>query len=97
MIIKTIETANELRNEFITYDRDYYTFEAYEAMIQYLEEIGENYELDVIALCCDFNEDTIEEIRSNYGLDNEDDVLEYLNYNTYAIETDEDKILYIAF
>jgi len=97
MIIKTIETVSELRNEFIAYNRDHYTYEAYETMIQYFEEIGENYELDVIALCCDFNEDTIEEIRSNYGLDDEDDVLEYLNYNTYAIETDEDKILYIAF
>jgi hypothetical protein len=97
MIIKTIETSNELRNEFIAYDRDYYSYEAYEAIIDYFESLGENWELDVISICCDFNESTAEEIRGYYNIDEDIEVLEYLNNNTYAVETEDDKILYIAF
>jgi hypothetical protein len=97
MLKNTITTAYKLRNEFQSYDRDYYTFEAYEAIIEYFNMFDEDVELDVIAICCDFNESTTEEIRSNYNIDEDIEVLDYLNNNTYAIETEDNKILYIAF
>jgi hypothetical protein len=97
MLKNTITTAYELRNEFQSYDRDYYTFEGYEAIIEYFNMLDEDVELDVISICGDFNEDTAEEIRRNYSIDEDIEVLEYLNNNTYAIETEKDKILYIAF
>lgn len=74
MIYKTIDTADQLREEFIKYDRDYYSLDGYQAMIDLFEETETNHDLDVIALCCDFNEDTFEEFINNYSL--EDDLKE---------------------
>lgn len=67
MIYIAIENGNDLQREFQRMDRDYYSYEAYEAMIQLFED--ESFELDVIALCCDFNEDTEEDIINNYSID----------------------------
>ena len=97
MIIKTIDTVSELQNEFISYDRDYYTYEGYQAILDYFEDFGDTYELDVIAICCDFNESTIEDIRNDYNIDDDTEVIDYLNDNTYAVETVDDNILYISF
>lgn len=36
---------------------------------QYEEDCGEEIELDVIALCCDFNEDSTNNIASDYRID----------------------------
>ena len=56
------------------------------------ENTGEEQELDVIALCCDFSEDTWQNIADNYSIDLshcEDDeeraeaVEEYLSDNTW--------------
>ena len=46
---------------------------------QYEEDCGEELELDVIALCCDFSEDSIENIANSYDID------------LSECETDEDK------
>ena len=35
------------------YNRDYYTFEGLETIIDYYDELDENMEFDVIAICCD--------------------------------------------
>jgi hypothetical protein len=35
----------------------------------YEEQTGQEIELDVIAICCDYTEDTIEDIANNYGID----------------------------
>lgn len=41
---------------FEDYDRDYFTTTALEAILDYYDEIDENTEFDVIAICCDWNE-----------------------------------------
>ena len=41
---------------FERYERDYYSIEGLEALIAYYNEIDENTELDVIAICCDCHE-----------------------------------------
>lgn len=41
---------------FERYDRDYYSLEGLESIIDYYDEIDENMELDVIAICCDCSE-----------------------------------------
>ena len=97
MIIKTIETARELQEEFIAYNRDYYSLEGYEAIIEYFDSIGENWELDVIAICGDFNEESEEYIRDCYNIDEDIEVMDYLQDNTYAVETVDNNILYIVF
>ena len=100
-IIQTLDKY-ELQAQFKAYDRDYYSLDGYQAMIDMFEETGTNYEIDVIALCCDFSEASIEDIRKEYDLDEEEypedsDVLDWLNYRTYAMELDNGAVLYQAF
>ena len=96
MIIKTLDKY-DLQKEFSSYDRDYYSLEGYEAMINLFEETDTNFELDVIALCGDFNEEDEETIRNNYSINEDEEVIEYLNNNTYAIELDNGSIFYQVF
>lgn len=69
-------TVNEysFRREFANFNRDgQFTYAALDALFEYLEELerdcGEEYELDVVALCCDFAEDSAEDICIAYGVD----------------------------
>lgn len=41
---------------FKQYDRDYYSLEGLDSIIDYYDEIYENMELDVVAICCDCSE-----------------------------------------
>ena len=77
-----------------------FTEEAVEELFNYYDEL-ENYELDVIGICCEWTQyDDIDEVREAY-LDNvakpseydSYDVFEYLEDNTYHIVLDDDSIL----
>ena len=101
MLFKTMDKW-DLRKEFKSYNRDYYSLDGYQAILDLFEEIGDSQELDVIAICCDFTESEIDEIRSDYDLsidDFEDDeaVMDYLNYRTWAIQLDSGAVLYQNF
>ena len=104
-LVKTFD-ANDLKEEFRAWERDYFSYEACEAMIQLFEDCdcGTNTELDIVALCCDFNEEDWEDIKENYS--NHDDIaecetieelLDALNYYTWAIQTTDNQILYQCF
>ena len=58
---------------------------------QYEEEIGEELELDPIAIRCEYRAITLDEAVSDYQipphLDDDEDVLEWLNDRTTVIET----------
>ena len=95
---------------FRAYDRfDQFGATALRSLFAYLEDlesdIGEELELDVVALCCDYSVDTVEEIAEAYridiaGLDEEEArgaVLDYLNDNTTVVDDDCDSsILYVS-
>ena len=88
---------------------DSFSYEGKRALFDYLEsyeqDIGEELELDVVALCCDFNEDSIDNIASDYRIDveglDEDDkqaaVLDYLSDNTTVIDVNGDTVIYQVF
>lgn len=108
-LVKTFDEYS-LQKEFINMNRDYYTLEGYRAILEYFEQCGGNTELDVIAICGDFNEESIEDIYDNYshlekfdnvkdsdGDINESDFMEALNYYTYATKLNNGNVLYIAF
>lgn len=46
----------DMKERFVAMDRDYYTFEGLESLLDYYDEIDENMELDCIAICCDCTE-----------------------------------------
>ena len=71
---------------------------------EYEEQTGQEIELDVVAICCEFNEATPEEIAADYAIDVEDDgnqlnnVLDYLHDHTQVAGVTEDgNIIYAAF
>lgn len=48
--------ANMMKEAFRNLDRDYYTYEACGALLNYYDEVDETMEFDPIAICCDWNE-----------------------------------------
>lgn len=105
MAIKiTIDSPEDLREHFRKYDRDNFTLDGYQALIDYYDDSCEDIELDVVAIDCDWCESEWKDIQSNYcnhedlaECDNIDDFLEALNNYTMAIRTTGDNILYIYF
>ncbi len=95
-----------IRPDNFTYDGLAVLFDFFE---EYEESTSEEIELDVIAICCEYNEDTPQEIADNYEVDisqcsnligsNEvrETVLEYLHDHTMVCGETSDTIVYMAF
>lgn len=88
----------DMKERFVAMDRDYYTFEGLESLLDYYDEIDENMEFDVIAICCDCTEYgegavcSFDDLINEYGY--KYPVEEWLEDN--ALEENEfDKDLYI--
>ena len=90
MIVKTIDIY-EFRRAFADYNRaDQFSYEGLGALFDWLDEMSdgctEPYELDVIALCCEFTEySDLEEIKQAYNTIN---TIDDLHDRTIAIEFD---------
>lgn len=108
MLVTRYWDASQLRKEFIRFDRDYFTYEAYEGFIELFQEF--DCELDVIGLCCDFSEDDAAGIVERYsnleqfaecadesGDIDETKLEEALNYYTLAIKLNNGCYLYQDF
>ena len=48
--------AGMMKDMFKNYDRDYFTYEACEAINKYYDEVDPDVEFDPIAICCDWSE-----------------------------------------
>lgn len=91
--------------------RDQFSYEGLKVLFDYLDnlsdDIGEPIELDVIALCCEYYESSIDELIKNYDIDvsdaegDEDEIKsiveEYLQYNTTVCGEVDDGFVYAAF
>ena len=92
----------DFRTEFRTYGREeQFTRQGLKALFDYLEDLGEDcgeeIELDVIALCCEFVEyDTLEDFHNEYDKEKYPD-LETLRDYTQVVEIDEDSFIIAAF
>lgn len=94
MIYKEL-TAEDLQSEFLNYDRDNFSIDGYEAMISLYED--NDVQLDVIALDCDFIEADEEQIRSDYTIDINTSVLNYLEDHTTVVELSNGNFLFQKF
>lgn len=86
-----------------------FSYEGLTQLFDYLEsyesDTGEEIELDVIALCCEYSELTIEEIIRSYGIDCDDieddelddHVFNYLADNTSVIGRTDNTIIFQDF
>jgi hypothetical protein len=90
----TIDHVSQFRDAFHNAGRaTQFSYEALELLFDYLEDADSNYELDVVALCCNYSEDSVADIAREYSIDlndadSEDDdyadqcqalVIDYLN------------------
>jgi len=70
MLYQTIDTASQFRDQFHRCGRaDQFSYEALGLLFDYLSDCGSDIELDVVAICCEFSEDTPESIADNYSID----------------------------
>lgn len=109
--MKTTVNFSDFVDAFRAYDRfDDFGYDALKVIFEYLEEYedscGAEVELDVIAICCDFDVSCWEDIADNYRIDldgcEDDDekeaaVLEYLENNTMVLGQCKDGIVYQVF
>ena len=105
MFYINIDGASALREQFLAADRDYYSYLGYEALINLFDD-GENVELGVVAICCDFRETDFKTIARENRInlsECEDEaeemaaVEEYLNENTWARSTMPSNFIYQEF
>lgn len=82
-----------------------FSYEGLRHLFDYLEEADGNYDLDVIELCCEYNEDGFKDIADAYSIDIEDmteeqivhTVMEYLQDNTSVVGSTSTSIIYAQF
>lgn len=103
-IVKTFN-ENDFINEFKAYNRmDNFSINGLRILFESLEQTaidcGMNIEMDVIALCYEYNEDSIADIINNYDIDmtdcdSDDEKIEtveyYLQDNTFVCGSYEDE------
>lgn len=108
--MKTTVSNHDFVEAFRQYDRlDNFSFEALDLLFAYFEEYeeatGQEIELDVVAICCDYTEADADDIIADYRIDVEgmdDDekleaVREYLQDNTQLVGETASGFVYAAF
>jgi predicted ArsR family transcriptional regulator len=109
--MKTTVSKYDFERAFVDADRkENFSYQGLGLLFDYLEEYeestGQEIELDVIALCCDYSEDDWEDIAANYSIDldgcDDDDekieaVREYLNDNTQLVGETDSGFVYAVF
>jgi hypothetical protein len=110
-IVQTINSATQFIEAFKQSSRaDQFSYEALEAIYGYLEDYsndsGENVELDIVAICCEWYEMTWQEVAEQYSVDlsacADDDerikaVDEYLWEETQSINLDNGSFVFVQF
>lgn len=106
---QTIQNASQFRDEFRQCGRHtQFSYEATNLLFDYFEEIDPDYDLDVIAICCEYSEDSVQQIADWYGLEfssvdegdtdgERDHVLAYLNDHTSVVGVTPSGIVYAQF
>lgn len=90
-------TKSMFHDAFRVYTRlDNFSYEGRSALYEYLvslESEGFEIELDVLALCCEYYENTIENVLKEYNLES----LEDLENETMVVWHDDENVLYQAY
>jgi hypothetical protein len=108
--MKTTISRYDFERAFVDADRkENFSYEALGLLFDYFEDYeeqtGQEIELDVIAICCEYNEDNPDDIIANYSIDVEDmdedekidAVRDYLNDNTMLVGETTTGFVYLSF
>ena len=86
--MKTTVYLNEFRDYFNQVRPNNFSYEGlgilFEYLEQYEEDTGEELELDVIALCCDFSEEDFTDIAKSYDIELDEEANEEDQMQTVA-------------
>ena len=91
-MIQTLRLS-DFTNAFRNSDRkDQFSYEGLTLLFDYFEECDSQMEFDMIAICCEWAEDTPENIAAAYdieldGISDDEDVLQYLKDNSNVAGT----------
>lgn len=91
--MKQTINLSQFRDEFQSIRPNNFSYEGLEILYDYIDEMIPDYDLDVIELCCDYSEESIEELIRSYSIDCdgiEDDeidahVLDYINDHSIVL------------
>lgn len=109
--MKTTVSKYDFERAFVDADRkENFSYEALGLLFDYFEsyeeDTGQEIELDVIAICCEYSEDNFSDIANNYSIDLEglegeeriEAVVDYLNDHTTVVGlVNDETIVYLAF
>jgi len=82
-------SKSSFHNAFNAVRPDNFSYEGLDALFNYLTELEEDtqqHELDVIAICCEYSEDSNKNHLSNYDLDSMEELAEH----TTVIKVDDE-------
>jgi hypothetical protein len=106
-IIQTIDNSSQFRDAFHHANRaNQFSYEALGIVFDYLNDCGSDVEMDVVAICCEFAEDTPKSIAESFDVDiadlEEDEakqhVMNFLCDNTSVVgETSSGAFVYVQF
>jgi hypothetical protein len=89
----SIDNVSQFRNHFAAMGRaDQFSYEALNLLYEFLEENIEGYELDVIALCCDYAEDTFQGVAASYDIDLSEATDGICTASSYGLEKEKQAI-----
>ena len=92
--MKQTISKGDFRHAFVGMNRESnFSYEGLGALYDWLEDHNEDYDLDVVALCCEFSEDNILQVLKNYNLES----IEELKQETAVIWHDDTGVLYQQF
>ena len=82
----SIDNASQFRDEFTRAGRgEQFSYDALGLPYEFLTELDGVGELDVVAICCEYSEDTEKAIAASYGLHEDEDVTAYLEEHTMVV------------
>lgn len=102
---QTIDNSSQFRDAFHRAGRaEQFSYEALGLLFDYLEELDPDMELDVVAICCEYSENTPEQVIDAYGIEYDEDAptdhdaaIAYLEANTSIVGvTSEGAIVYAS-
>jgi histidyl-tRNA synthetase len=83
----TIDNASQFRDEFHRAGRqDQFSYEGLGLLFDLFEEVDPDMDLDVIAVCCEFSEESPADIARNYSIDLNDADPEDDDYEAQCLE-----------
>jgi hypothetical protein len=69
---QTVDNASQFRDAFRAMGRaGNFSYDGMELLFDYFEELNPDMELDVVAICCDYSEDSPEAIIEAYGIESD--------------------------